>query len=210
MQNPARLHPLSLCLLSLGLALAVAPARAEKADKFRPLIATSDKGGEANLASQRSTLVGNVVLTKGTMNLQAEKVDLRETSEGYFQAYASGRTGKQVSFRQARDVPGESIEGFADQLEYDTRADTVRFLGNAVVRRLRGTLVADEVTGAAIVFDNRSEVFTLEGGQSSPHPSGRVRIVKMPAAIEAAQTPASAASGVPLQPSTTLQPRKPS
>ena len=198
---------LSPLICALLLSLAASGVQAEKADRLKPLIFTADKGGRGDMANQRTELIGDVVLSKGTMILRAEKVDVRETSDGYYQAYASGQTGKQVSFRQARDVPGEAIEGFADQLEYDTRADTVRFLGNAVVRRTRGSLVTDEVTGAVILFDNRAEVFTLEGGQSSPNPTGRVRIVKMPTAASAPEAPAS---GTVLQPSTTLQPRKPS
>ena len=35
--------------------------------------------------------------------------------------------------------------GFVTRKEYDGRADTIRFIGNAVVRRMRGTVVVDEV-----------------------------------------------------------------
>jgi len=205
--------PLAL-LLAAALSLAAQPSWAEKGDRLKPLNISSDNGGSIEIAKQRTEFNGNVVLSKGSMVLRAERLDLRETPDGFYQAYANGQTGKQVSFRQARDVAGEVIEGFADQLEYDTRSDTVRFIGNATVRRLQGTAVADEVTGAVILFDNRSEVFTLESGQSSPHPSGRVRVVMMPrgaaAAPEAATPPEAAASGISLQPSTILNPRKPS
>lgn len=217
--NSFRLLPSSVRLLLLaGLCAAVfaAPAQAEKADRLKKLVIASDRGGIIDLVKQSTEFNGDVVLSKGTMLLRAEKVDVRETSDGYFQAYASGQTGKQVSFRQARDVPGEAIDGAADQVEYDTRADTVRFVGNAVVRRTQGTQVATEVTGAVIVFDNRSEVFTVDGGPASPHPTGRVRMVMMPSAPAAADTkpaaPAgsSATSPPALQPSLILQPRKPS
>ena len=193
----------------------MAPAQAEKADRLKKLVIASDRGGIIDLVKQSTEFNGDVVLSKGTILLRAEKVDVRETSDGYFQAYASGQTGKQVSFRQARDVPGEAIEGSADQVEYDTRADTVRFVGNAVVRRTQGTQVVTEVTGAVIVFDNRSEVFTVDGGSASPHPTGRVRMVMTPSAPAADTRPAApaASSATPppaLQPSLTLQPRKPS
>ncbi len=217
MRNPALHFPRTLILSSLSLALlaglAMAPARAEKADRLKPLNIVAERQGSLDVVNMRTEFIGDVVLTKGTMRLNAAKVDVRETSDGYYQAYANGQTGQQVTFRQASDVPGESIEGAADQLEYDTRADTVRFLGNAVVRHMRGSLVANEVTGAVIVFDNRSEVFTLEGGPASPYPTGKVRVMMMPRTTgpaPAASAPAPAASGVPLQPSTTLQPRKPS
>ena len=215
MKNIARHPSLLLCLLSLpALAdalLCAAPARAEKNDRLKPLVVTSDRPGQADLANNHTELNGDVILTQGTMVLHAEKVDVRETQDGYYQAYASGTTAKQVTFRQARDTPGEYIEGSADQLEYDTRADTVRFIGKALVRHLRGTLVAHEVTGAAIIYDKRTEVFALEGGNTSPNPAGRARLVLMPrAAASAPEAAAPASSAVPLQPSRTLQPRQPS
>ncbi len=218
MKKPAR--PPLICLptpllprlLALLACACVLTAQAELADQNKPLNIASEKGGRIDVANQRTEFNGDVVLSKGSLVLRAEKIDLRETGDGYYKAFASGLAGKPVTFRQARDVPGEAIEGFADQLEYDTRADTVRFVGNAVVRRTIGAAVADEVTGAVIVFDNRAEVFTLEGGRDSPHPTGRARVVMMPrgaaaAAGAAAETPASA---VPLRPSLTLTPRKPS
>ena len=206
---PHRAHPFNAVCLLLLAALCAPPAQAEKGDRLKPLITESEQPGRIDYVNQRIEFNGNVTLSKGSLLLRAERIDVRETSDGYYHAYATGKTGKPVSFRQARDVPGEMIEGKADQLEYDTRADTVRFVGNAVVRRMRGTVVADEVTGAVIVFDNRSEVFTVEGGSASPNPTGRTRMVMMPRNTSA-DAPASAASAaaLPLQPSNTLQPKK--
>jgi lipopolysaccharide export system protein LptA len=199
---PLRLAPLLL-------ALAAVTAHAEKGDRLKPLTLSSDKPGVVDTGNQRTELQGNVVITQGSLVLRAEKVDVRETRDGYVQAYANGVAGKPVSFRQGRDLPGEAVEGQADQLEYDTRTETVRFIGNANVRRTRGTAVAEEVTGAVIVYNSRTEVFTLEGGSASPNPNGRTRIVMMPRAQpdDAASAPPAA---LPLKPSTTLQPGKPS
>ena len=201
-------RPSALTLL-LCLSLLATSALAEKADRLKPLNITSDQGGRIDVANQRTEFVGAVVLSKGSMVLHAERIAVSETADGYYQAKAGSLPGQQVRFRQARDVPGEAIEGFADQLEFDTRADTVRFIGNAVVRIMRGALVADEVTGAVILFDNRTEVFTLEAGAGSPHPSGRARMVMMPREITEAQGTEPAAPALPLQPSLSLQPRKP-
>jgi lipopolysaccharide export system protein LptA len=204
--------------MGLGLAgLLALPAQAEKGDRLMPLNIASERGGSVDVANQRTEFLGDVVLSRGSLLMRAERIDLRETGDGYYQANASGKTGKQVSFRQGRDVPGEAIEGSSDQIEYDTRSDSVRFLGNAVVRRTQGSKVLDEVTGAVIVYDNRNEVFSAEGGSASPHPSGRVRVVLMPRGEAAGDTaapnkaaPASAASSaVPLQPSLTLPKRLP-
>jgi lipopolysaccharide export system protein LptA len=195
---------------ALTLALALPAAQAEKADRLKPMVMTSEKRGQLDGVNQRTELIGNVIITKGTLLLKAEKVDVRETREGYHQAFASGVPGQPVTFRQGRDVPGESIDGVANQLEYDTRTETVRFTGNATVRRLRGAAVAEEVTGAVIVYDSRSEVFTLEAGTASPNPNGRTRIVMMPRVQPGEEAASAPAAPLPLKPSTTLQPGKPS
>lgn len=191
----------------LLLALAACAVHAEKGDRTKPMIFTSDQRGSVDGVNQRTELQGNVVITQGSLVLRAEKVDVRETRDGYIQAYANGATGKPVTFRQAQDKPGEAIEGVADQLEYDTRTETIRFIGSATMRRTRGSTVTNEVSGAVILYDSRSEVFTLEAGNASPNPSGRTRIVIMPPAQP--DDPASApAPGLPLKPSTTLTPGK--
>lgn len=195
---------------ALALALALPAAQAEKADRTKPFVFTQEKLGRVDAVNQRTELLGNVVITKGSLLLKAEKVDFQATPDGYHQAFASSAPGQSVSFRQARDVPGESVEGVASQLEYDTRTETVRFIGNATVRRLRGASVAEEVSGAVIVYDSRTEVFTLEGGNTSPNPNGRTRIVMMPRVQPGDDAASAPPTALPLKPSTTLQPGKPS
>ncbi|MBV8037529.1 MAG: lipopolysaccharide transport periplasmic protein LptA [Pelomonas sp.] len=197
-------------LIPLALMLAFPAAQAEKADRLKPFIFSSEKTGLVDAVNQRTELLGNVVITKGSLLVRAEKVDVRETRDGYHQAFATGTADQPVSFRQARDIPGESIDGVANQLEYDTHTETVRFIGNATVRRLRGTTVAEEVTGAVIVYNSRTEVFTLEGGSASPNPNGRTRIVMMPRAQPGDEAASAPTAPLPLKPSMTLQPGKPS
>ncbi len=62
------------------------------------------------------------------------------------------------------------------------------------MRRLRGTTVADEISGNLVSYDSISEVFSVSGGAAATpsNPSGRVRAVLTPregsaAAAEAAQ-----------------------
>ena len=197
-------------LLLLLAALTATAAHAEKGDRLKPMVFTSEKEGRIDGVNQRTELQGNVIITQGSLMLRAEKVDVRETREGYVQSYANGMTDKPVSFRQARDVPGEAVEGQADQLEYDTRTENVRFIGNANVRSTRGAAVVNEVTGAVIVYNSRTEVFTLEAGSASPNPNGRTRIVMMPPPQPADEAASAPPAPLPLKPSTTLQPGKPS
>lgn len=181
----------------------MAPALAAKEDNLEAMNIVSDHS-RTDLVSNRTEVTGNVVLTRGTMVLRAESADIRQPSEGTYQAFARGTANKQVTFHEASDTAGESIEGSADQVEYDSSVDVIRFIGNAWVRQLRGEQVASEVRGATIVFNKRTEICTIEGGDTAIT-KGRARLVLMPRAASGPAAAASAASSVRLQPSQTLQ-----
>jgi lipopolysaccharide export system protein LptA len=179
-----------------GLLLAAAPlARAEKADRYKPLNVEADLPGKIDLLKQFVVFNGNVVVTKGTMVIRAARIEVRETPDGYHTAVAIGSPGKPATFRQKRDGVDEFIEGEAERLEYDARTETVRFVTRASVRRLRGATVADEISGNLVTYDSLSEVFSVSGGATptASNPSGRVRAVLTPR--EGTPAAAAAASG---------------
>ncbi len=185
-----RLRPLLTLLLACGL-LAAAPAWAERSDRNKPMVVEADLPGTVDLQRQVVVFNGNVVISQGTMVLRAERVEMRETADGYRVASATGAAGRPATWRQRRDGVDETMEGVADRIEFDGRADTLRLLGNGAVRRLRGGVVADEITGAAITWDNAAEVFKVEGGApSTTNPTGRVRAVLSPRP-ESASAPAA-------------------
>lgn len=192
-------------IVGLGAAMACGPALAEKADRFKPLNVEADQPGRIDLLNQYVVFNGNVVVTKGTMVIRAARIEVRESADGYHSAVAIGSPDKPATFRQKRDGVDETIEGEAERLEYDGKTDTIRFVNNAAVRRLRGTTVADEISGNLVSYDSLSEVFSVSGGAATPsNPNGRVRAVLTPregtqAAAEAAAAAASAASA-PLKP----------
>jgi lipopolysaccharide export system protein LptA len=197
----------------LGWALAVllalpTLASAERADRSKPLNVEADAGRYDDV-KQVGTFSGNVVVTKGTIQIRAGRIEIRQTPEGHQAAVATAAPGKLSSFRQKREGVDETIEGEADRIEYDGRSDTVRFIGHAVVRRYREGNVADETAGNLISYDNSAEVFSVSGGSaaSSPeNPSGRVRAVLTPR--DAAASAPGAASAPPLKPSPALGERR--
>lgn len=219
MRNPA--HPdripvprrfaLSAALLLGGaLALGTAPVRAEKADRFKELTVEADQSSSGDLLNQVFIFNGNVVVTKGTMIIRAQRIEVRESPDGYRTAVAIGSPAQHATFRQKRDAPDEWIEGDAERLEYDGRSDVIRFVNNASVRRLRGAGAADELNGNLVTYDSSTEVFNVSGGAqaTAANPGGRVRAVLMPkegtaAAAEAKAAAAAAASapGLKLTPS---------
>ncbi|MBK6471540.1 MAG: lipopolysaccharide transport periplasmic protein LptA [Betaproteobacteria bacterium] len=198
---PLSSFPLVCALACLG---ATGGAWAEKADRSKPIVVEAERGSTFDLQRQVTVLNGNAVISQGTMVLRAERIELRETPDGYRAASAVGLPGKPATWRQRRDGgDDEVVEGSADRIEFDGRADTLRLVGNSAVRRLRRGVVADEITGASIVWDNIAEVFKVEGGASTAvNPTGRVRLTLTPR-TEAAS--ASAPRAAPLTPSRALE-----
>jgi lipopolysaccharide export system protein LptA len=184
---------------------AVAPARAEKADRFKPLNVEADLPGKIDLLNQFVVFNGNVVVTKGTMTIRANRIEVRESPDGYHTAVAFGSPTQHATFRQKRDAPDEYIAGDAERLEYDGKSDVIRFVNNASVRRLRGSETSDEISGNLVTYDSGTEVFNVTGGSTptAANPSGRVRAVLTPregsAAAAEAAAGASAVASAPAQ-----------
>ncbi|MEO7056171.1 MAG: lipopolysaccharide transport periplasmic protein LptA [Caldimonas sp.] len=216
---PARLAAASVAVALL--ALAAQPAVAEKADRFKPINIEADLPSRIDLLNQFTVWNGNVVVTKGTMVIRASRIEVRESADGYHKAVAFGTPSQHATFRQKRDVPDEYIVGDAERLEYDGKSDTVRFVGNASVRRLRGTETSDEISGNLVTYDSTTEVFNVTGGApaTAANPGGRVRATLTPkegsaAAAEVARASSAAAStasstpaaGLRTAPSLTVKP----
>ncbi|MES2888582.1 MAG: lipopolysaccharide transport periplasmic protein LptA [Pseudomonadota bacterium] len=186
---PSSLPPLSRLwrgLLIAGLWAMAAPVQAEQADRFKPLNLAADRQGTLDMAKKVVVFSGNVVITKGTILIEADRVEVRDLPNGSRLATAFGTADKQATFRQKRDKPNEFVSGRADRLEYDEKADTVRFISRAVARRLLGDVVADEITGNLLVYNGQAEFFSASGAPGAPQGaasgpgSGRVRVTLQP------------------------------
>jgi len=182
-------------LLALLLILSMPSAWAEKADKDKPMNVEADNLRYDDL-KQITVITGNVVLTKGTILIHGAKAEVRQDPQGYQFALITAEPGKRASFRQKREGVDEFIEGEGALIEYDGRADSVKFTGQAQVRRYRGSSLNDEFSAAVIVYNATTDVFSLDGapgagaasstGQPGA-PPGRVRamLTPKPAAVEA-------------------------
>ena len=186
-----RLRPLtSAALIAVLLCTAV---WAENADRNKPMNAEADALRYDDL-KQTSVFTGNVVITKGTTVIRGDRVEVRQDPEGFQQAVVTVVPGKLAFYRKKREGLDEFIEGEAERIEYDSRPDLVKFTTRAVLRRYAGALLADETTGAQITYDNKTDVFAVDGGaqnRSAGNPSGRIRAVLSP------RTPASAGAVAP-------------
>ena len=190
--------------IALALTLGAAPSGAEKADRNKPLNIEADSGRYDDL-KQIGTFTGNVVVTKGTLTMRAAQIEVRQAPDGYQHGLATALPGQLASFSQKRDGADETIQGEAERIEYDGKADTVRFINRAVVRRYRGATLADETAGSLITYDNSRELFSVTGGESAAtpaNPGGRVRATLTPRDVSA--DAAASQPGQPLRSSPAL------
>ena len=211
-----RLLPLLVLAALTGLA---GMAHAEKADRAKPMNIEADALRHDEL-KQTSVFSGRVVMTKGTIVLRGARLDVRQDADGYQYGVVTAEAGKRAFFRQKRDTvagaPDEFIEGESEVIEYDGKADNVRFITRAELRRYRGSVLNDQITGAVIVYNNLTDVFTVDGQKApasstaagdAPAPGGRVRAVlapKDPPAGAAAPAKAPESPAPALRPSNTL------
>jgi lipopolysaccharide export system protein LptA len=153
------------------------PALAEKSDKDKPTHIEANRM-QSDDARRVTIFEGNVVLTKGTQVVRADRIVVRQDAEGFQFATA---TGKPVRFRQKGDPKDgkEAVwtDGEALRIELDDRNEQVELFERARVTRDK-----DVVNGEYIFLDQRSEFFSVSAAKGAPptSPEGRVRAVIQP------------------------------
>ena len=188
------------CLVSVSLALSGA-AFAEKSDRDKPVNIEADRV-TVDDKKKESVFDGNVTMTQGTLMLRADKVFVKQDAGGFNHAVAYG---KPAYFKQKREGYDEYIEGTAERLEYDGKADKMQMFVNAEVHKGN-----DEVKGDYISYDATTEFYQVMAGdsvKSVSNPKGRVHATIQPPKKAGDAKPAGegAAQPVPLKPSGSLR-----
>lgn len=182
------------------IALLSLPAQAERADRDKPIHLEADRVSIDD-AKKISTFEGNVVLTQGTLVIRADRMIVREDQQGFQHGIAYGNLAK---FRQKRDGVDEYVEGEAERIEYDGRAERLQLFNRAQMKRGE-----DEVRGSYISYDQPTEFFRVTGAPEKGETGqpGRVRAVIQPKNKDAKPQPAAPA--VKLKPApAVVDPRK--
>lgn len=155
---------------------------AEKADRNKPMNIEANSLRYDDL-KQVSVFTGAVTLTKGTIQIRGAQLEVRQDPEGFQFGLVTGSAASPAFFRQKRDGVDEFIEGEGEVIEYDGRADTVKFIKKAQLRRFRGAVMADEITGGMIVYNSLLDTFSVDGSvgaAAGAAPAGRVRAILTP------------------------------
>ncbi len=102
-----------------------------KADRDKPVNLEADRV-TVDDAKQIAVFEGNVVLTQGTLQIRGDRMEVRQDKEGF----RHGTTwGNLAYFRQKRDGVDEYIEGWAERIEYDGRAEKMQMFTRAMMKR---------------------------------------------------------------------------
>ena len=136
-------------------------AHGENADKDKPMNIEADELVHDDL-KQLTVFKGHVLVTKGTIVLKGDRIEVREDPQGFQYGVITPESGKRAFYRQKREGVNEFMEGEALRIEYDGRLDRVTLQDQAVLRRYRGTVINDEMSGHLITYDHLSETFRVD------------------------------------------------
>jgi len=174
-------------LACLALCCAAA-AHAEKADREKNIEFQGDSGG-GNAESKTGELVGHVVITQGTMAIQADRVTFKQNADNSLSATAYGNP---VRFREKRDGADDYYEGYAQRIVYDGEKRFIELFDNALLKKS-----GDEIRSNYITYSAATEKFTAEGRPDAKPPAAgdaplgaRVRGTFQPRSEEKTDKPA--------------------
>ena len=155
------LLPLFLALLACG------PTHARDTDRRDPLnvrAATVNVDEKSGIAVYR----GNVVMTQGSLRLEADRLEVRTDKNRRLQTLiATGRPARLRGFTENRD---EELQADAERVVYQAAKREIEMSGNAWARQ--GT---DEFRAEHIYYGIDDKQLIAKGG-----PDGRVHVIFQP------------------------------
>ncbi|RLJ63760.1 lipopolysaccharide transport periplasmic protein LptA [Sulfurisoma sediminicola] len=152
---PVRRWAPALCLALLW---AAGPALAERADRDKPVNLEADRITVDDIQKVQ-VFEGNVQLVQGTLVIRTDRLVVKQDTEGFQQGTAYGGANGLARFRQKREGKDEFIEGEAERIEYESKAEKAQFFVRAMVRS-----GLDEVRGQYISYDGKTERYLVTSG----------------------------------------------
>ncbi|WP_051919021.1 lipopolysaccharide transport periplasmic protein LptA [Basilea psittacipulmonis] len=114
---------------------------------------------EYDAKTQTSIFLGSVKVSRGAVNLYADKVVAKRLADGSSQGVARAFSDKQVKVIQ--DLPREKqvVEGFADTVEYSSNSGMFVLSGHAKVKRYLCGQLHDTIEGDSIYYDSQKDTY---------------------------------------------------
>ncbi len=164
----------------LVLAMLSGSVYAEKADRDKPVNLEADRITVDDVKKVH-ILEGNVQLVQGTLVIHCEKLIVTQDDSGFQKGTATGGPGGLAHFRQRREGKDDYIDGEAERIVHDGKAEKTEFFLRAHVKS-----GSDEVRGQYISYDGKTENYLVTSGPAgttaaaAPGKDNRVRAVIQP------------------------------
>ncbi|MEY8711782.1 lipopolysaccharide transport periplasmic protein LptA [Mangrovibacter phragmitis] len=154
-----KINKLSLNVLVAGALFAASlPAFALTGDTDKPIHIESDQQS-LDMQGNIVTFTGNVVVTQGSIKINADKVVVtrpggekgKEVIDGY---------GNPATFYQMQDN-GKPVKGHASHMHYELQNDFVVLTGKAYLEQLDSNITGDKIT--YLVKEQKMQAFSDKG-----------------------------------------------
>ena len=165
---------ISICILASAAWFSSPLAWALESDRQQPIEITADSV-ELNEGDGFSIYSGNVIITQGTMKIDASQVKVTFNDDGMETMLATeGNNGGLAYMRQESeptgDGKGDIMEAWGKSIEYQLNAEHLTLLGSAKLIQ-RG----NQFSGHEILFDMPKENVKATGGEGK-----QVKIIFLP------------------------------
>ncbi len=138
------------------------PVVANQADRDKPLIINADQV-DLDDVKQKYTLIGDVLLVRGSMVGTGERGFVLVTPEGYQMIDLNGKSNLPATMRQRRETPqDEFMQGIAKDILYDDQKEKLLLVGNATVKRLLNMQMLDQLQGWQIEYEDVKESYQIK------------------------------------------------
>ncbi len=147
---------MSLMVVCAMAAMVTAPARAEKADREKPINFSAEQPAEVNFEKRVGTLRGNVVITQGTLTIRADRIDFKQNADNSLSATAFGNP---VTFRQKKDDVGRVLRRLrAARRVRRRRSRLLELFDRALLKH-----GSDEIRSNYVSYNSATGIFKAEG-----------------------------------------------
>ena len=154
-----RTNKLSLKLALAGSLLAASlPAMALTGDTDQPIHIESDQQS-LDMQGNIVTFTGNVVVTQGTIKINADKVVVTRPADQKGKEVIDGY-GNPATFYQMQDN-GKPVKGHASKMHYELQNAFVVLTGNAYLEQLDSNIKGDKIT--YLVKEQKMQAFSDKG-----------------------------------------------
>lgn len=200
------MKPYFVTAFAAALLLAAAqPARAERADREKPINLEADRISIDDVKKVQ-VYEGNVILTQGTLRILANRLVVTQDADGFQKGSAQGGANGLARFRQKREGKDEFIEGEGERIEHDARNEKTEFFVRAWIKS-----GLDEVKGNYVSYDALTEKYLVTSGSETKSATGatqaRVRAIIQPKGKSGESHADKKGEPLTLKPAETVTPR---